>query len=149
MISLFARTILAVGMVLGLSTDTFSAEAAKHKLAIQVDDNNPVLMNLALNNAQNVISYYKKKNETVDVHIVTFGPGLHMLRADTSPVKDRIASMSLANPNLHFAACENSRENMTKAENKEITIIAEGTKVPSGVVTLMELQSKGYAYIRP
>lgn len=149
MLSYLMRTFLTVSVVLGLAMVPSLAEDAKHKLAIQVADNNPALMTLALNNAQNVINYYKKKNETVDVHIVTFGAGLHMLRTDTSPVKDRIASMSLANPNLHFAACENTRENMSKAENKEIAIIAEGTKVPSGVVTLMELQSKGYSYIRP
>ena len=126
-----------------------SSQSAQHKLAIQVDENNQAIMNLALNNAQNVIDYYKSKNESVDVQIITFGPGLHMLRADTSPVKDRIAQMSLANPNLRFAACMNTRERMAKAEDKEIPIIAEGQSVPSGVVTLMELQAKGYAYLRP
>lgn len=72
-----------------------------------------------------------------------------MFRADTSPVKQRIATMSLENPNLHFAACQNTRDNMSKAEAKDIPIIAEAKMVPSGVITLMELQAKGYAYIRP
>ncbi len=126
-----------------------STQTAKNKLVIQVDEKTPEVMNLALNNAENVIEYYKSKNETVDVHIVTFGPGLHMLRTDTSPVKARVAEMSLAHSNLHFAACENTRARMSKAENKEIAIISEGVSVPSGVVTLMELQAKGYAYIRP
>ena len=55
-------------------------------------------MDLALNNAKNIVDYYKSKGETVAVEIVTYGPGLHMLRTDTSPVKDRIAVMSLENP---------------------------------------------------
>lgn len=128
---------------------TSATQNAKNKLVIQVDEKTPEVMNLALNNAENVIEYFKAKNETVDVHIVTFGPGLHMLRTDTSPVKARVAEMSLAHSNLHFAACENTRARMSKAENKEIAIMAEGVSVPSGVVTLMELQAKGYAYVRP
>jgi intracellular sulfur oxidation DsrE/DsrF family protein len=64
-----------------------------HSLVIQVDQNDPGVMNLALNNATNVIEYYRAKGEDVDVDVVTYGPGLHMLRADTSPVQDRIKSL--------------------------------------------------------
>ena len=47
-------------------------------------------MNLALSNVINVIEYYRDKNEDVEVDIVAYGPGLQMLRADTSPVQDRV-----------------------------------------------------------
>lgn len=120
-----------------------------HKLVLQVNENKPEIMNLALNNAQNVIEHYKKLGETTQVEIVTFGPGLHMLRDDTSPVKARIQQMSLENPALAFIACANTQERQSKAEQKPITLIAEAKVQPSGVVRLMELQSKGYAYIRP
>lgn len=122
---------------------------AKHKVAIQVDENNAAVMNLALNNAKNIIDYYKSKNETVAVEIVTYGPGLHMLRTDTSPVKDRIAPMALENPNLTFIGCANTQANQSKAEGKPVTLISEAKMSPSGVVRLMELQKQGYAYIRP
>ena len=126
-----------------------SAAVATQKLAIQVDERNDKLINLALNNAKNVIDYYKEKGETVAVEIVTFGPGLHMLRADTSPVKDRIAVMALENPELAFVACANTQAKMAKAENKPITLISEAKMTTSGVVRLIELQEQGYAYIRP
>jgi intracellular sulfur oxidation DsrE/DsrF family protein len=126
-----------------------SAPAATHKVAIQVNQNDKAVMDLALNNAKNVIDYYKAKGETVAVEIVTFGPGLHMLRADTSPVKERIAPMSLENPNLAFIACGNTQANQSKAEGKPVSLIGEAKVVPSGVVRLMELQKQGYAYIRP
>ncbi len=146
--SFLSRIIVSACLALGFA-GAASAQTVQHKLAIQVDDNNPAVMNLALNNAQNVIEYYKAKNETVDVQVVTFGPGLHMLRADTSPVKARVSEMSLANKNLHFSACDNTRVKMSKAEGKDIPIMEEGQSVPSGVITLMELQGKGYAYLRP
>ena len=128
---------------------TRTVPAAKHKVAIQVNQNDKAVMDLALNNAKNVLDYYKEKGETVAIEIVTYGPGLHMLRADTSPVKERIAPMSLENPNLAFIACGNTQANQAKAEGKPVTLISEAKVMPSGVVRLMELQKQGYAYIRP
>ena len=72
-----------------------------------------------------------------------------MLRDDTSPVKARIKSMSEAMPNLTFAACGNTRENMTRTEAKDIPIISQATVVKAGVVRLMELQERGWSYLRP
>ena len=125
------------------------APAKSHKLAIQVNENKPEVMNLALNNAKNVLEHYKAKGETVKVEIVTFGPGLHMLRDDTSPVKPRIAQMALEEPNLTFTACANTLANQSKQEQKTITLISDARLQPSGVVRLMELQGQGYAYVRP
>ena len=75
---------------LAVATSALRPTAKPHHIAIQVDQNDPQVMNLALNNATNVIEYYRAKNEEVDIDIVAYGPGLHMLRADTSPVQDRI-----------------------------------------------------------
>jgi len=123
--------------------------ASPHRVAIHVDDNDPKVMNLALNNAKNIVDYYQSKSEPVTIEIVTYGPGLHMLRADTSPVKHRIAEMSLAIPQISFSACGNTQVNMTKQEGKEVALVSEARVVPSGVVRLIELQEQGYAYIRP
>lgn len=120
-----------------------------NRVAIQVNDNDPKVMNLALNNAKNVVDYYKSKRQAVTIEIVTYGPGLHMLRGDTSPVKQRVAEMSLAMPELVFAACGNTQANMAKQEGKDVPLLSEARVVPSGVVRLMELQRSGYAYIRP
>jgi intracellular sulfur oxidation DsrE/DsrF family protein len=126
-----------------------SEAGAMHKVAIQVNQNDKAVMDLALNNAKNILDYYKAKGETVAIEIVTYGPGLHMLRVDTSPVKDRIAPMALENPNLKFIACGNTQANQSKAEGKPVTLLSEAKVMPSGVVRLMELQKQGYAYIRP
>ena len=114
---MFRRIATATLLALALASPAFAGEA-KHRLAIHVDQNDPQVMNLALNNATNVIEYYRAKNEDVDVDIVTYGPGLHMLRADSSPVKDRLKRLKeLAFPgNVQFSACNNTKQNMEKAE---------------------------------
>jgi len=128
------------------------AKAEKvYKIAIQVAENNPQLMNLALNNAGNIVSHYKKLGEKVVVEVVTFGPGLHMLRDDTAhtSVKQRVQQFALETPEVTFQACANTQANMSKQEGKEVPLISEAKITPSGVVRLAELQGQGYAYIRP
>jgi hypothetical protein len=113
-----------------------------HKVVIHVDDNDPARMNLALNNAANVDAYYKEKAEEVVIEIVAYGPGLHMLRADTSPVKDRIKSFRENFDNISFRACANTQARMMKAEKKDIPIVPEGKMVPSGVIHLIRPVAK-------
>jgi uncharacterized protein len=130
---------------------TAQQKAKAHRLVIQVDQNDPAVMNLALNNATNVIEYYRAKGEDVDLDVVTYGPGLHMLRADTSPVQDRIKTLKeFAFPSkIQFSACNNTKENMEKKEGHPINVMSEAVIVPSGVVRLMELQEAGWSYLRP
>ncbi|MGE0768788.1 MAG: DsrE family protein [Hyphomicrobiaceae bacterium] len=120
-----------------------------YKVALHVDDNDAAKMNLTLNNVLNIISDFKKSGRKIEIEVVTYGPGLHMFRADTSPVKARIEEIALAHPNVTFAACQNTQNNMAKAEKKAISLIHEAKLVPSGVVHLVELQRQGYAYIKP
>jgi len=126
-----------------------AANKKPHNLVLQVNANDPAMMNLALNNATNVAQYYKDLGEKVTIEVVTFGPGLHMLRDDTSPVKARIKSIKEANPAITFKACGNTQENMHKAENKDIPLIPEATVVKSGVVRVMQLQEQGWSYVKP
>ncbi len=120
-----------------------------HKVVIHVDENSPKRMNMALNNVQNLRKYYDSKGEKVIIEVVAYGPGLHMFRADTSPVKDRISEMALEIDNLKFSACGNTYRAMSKKAGKPITLVPEAKKVPSGVVRIMELQEQGYSYVRP
>jgi intracellular sulfur oxidation DsrE/DsrF family protein len=120
-----------------------------HRVAVQVDVNDPAVMNLALNNVSNLAQHYNEAGQKVEIEVVAFGPGLHMLRDDTSPVKARIKSMSETMPHLTFSACGNTRENMTRVEAKDIPLIPQATVVKAGVVRLTELQERGWSYLRP
>lgn len=120
-----------------------------HRLVLQVNSDEPAVMNLALNNATNVEQYYKSRGEPVEIEVVAFGPGLHMLRDDTSPVKSRLQKLTEAGSVISFKACGNTRENMGRNENKTIPLISQAAVVSSGVVRLIELQEQGWAYVRP
>jgi uncharacterized protein len=120
-----------------------------HRLVIQVSENDPAVMTLALNNAVNVTQHYGEIGEEVEVEVVAYGPGLHMLREDTSPVKERLKSMTESLVGLVFTACGNTKETMEKAEGKPIPILSHAKIVKTGVARIMELQEKGWTYVRP
>jgi uncharacterized protein len=119
------------------------------KVAIHVDEDNPATMNMALNNAVNIISHYAAEGKTATVEIVTYGPGLTMLRQDLSPVASRISDLSMSHENLTFSACLNTVQSIQQRTNTEVVLLPEAGVVPSGAVRLMELQYEGYAYLRP
>jgi len=141
----------AILVSIAFASPGVAAEGKAHRVAIQIDQNDPQVMNMALNNASHVIDYYRTRNEDVDIEIVVYGPGLHMLRADTSSVQDRLKSLKdMVFPGkIQFSACNNTKQSMEKAEGHAISIVPEATIVPSGVVRLMELQEQGFSYVRP
>lgn len=145
------RLFAALAAVIALSMPAAAAHKDKkiHHLVIHVDENDPAKLNLALNNALNVTQHYTKLGEEVEVELVAYGPGLHMLRADTSPVKQRIISFNESMPNVAFAACGNTMENMKKAEGKDVELLPKVKVVPAGVTRIMELQENGWTYLRP
>jgi intracellular sulfur oxidation DsrE/DsrF family protein len=138
-------------MSIAFASASPAGDGKPHRIAIQIDQNDPQVMNLALNNATNVIEYYRAKNEDVELDNVIYGPGLHMLRADTSPVQDRIKRLKdMVFPGkIQFSACNHTKQGMEKAEGHAISILPDATVVPSGVVHLMELQEQGWSYVRP
>lgn len=148
------KKIIALIVLLGVSSalmlNTLSAsDSTVHKVAIHVDENDPARMNMALNNVANVNKYYESIGESVEIELVAYGPGLHMFREDTSPVKQRISVLSLELDNLTFSACGNTHDAMELKAGKEVVLIDEANVVQSGVVQLISLQEQGYAYIRP
>jgi uncharacterized protein len=152
MMSLLVRGVFVACALLlcgepGLATE----KAAGHHIVIQVSQNDPERMTLALNNSQNAIKYYSGKGESIAVEIVAYGPGLTMLREDTSPVKDRIKELkaSEAGPEIRFSACHNTQVAMEKKEGHPIPLIPEAVVVPAGIVRLTQLQEQGWSYIRP
>jgi intracellular sulfur oxidation DsrE/DsrF family protein len=148
---LLVRCATVVLMSISFISLGIGGEGKPHHVAIQIDQNDPQVMNLVLNNATNVIEHYRAKKEEVDVDIVAYGPGLHMLRADTSPVQDRIKRIrNMVFPGkIQFSACNNAKEAMEKTEGRAISILPDAIMVPSGVVHLMELQEQGWSYVRP
>ena len=120
-----------------------------HRVVIQVTQNDPAVMNMALNNAENLVRFYKDKGEKIEIEFVAYGAGLSMMRSDTSPVKERLAAISSSMKNVTFTGCGNTLANQSKQENKTITLVPEAHLVPAGIARIVELEEQGWTYVRP
>lgn len=124
------------------SAQTASGTASKrHKIVIQVSDNDPAKWSLALNNAKNLQDDVGAAN--VDIEIVAYGPGIGMLKLE-SPAGARIAEAVTAR--VKVLACENTMRGQKLT--REDMLPAVGF-VPAGVTEIMIKQSEGWAYLRP
>lgn len=133
---------LGGAMMLGaLALPATGLAADKGKLVVQVSDSNPATWNLALNNVKNVQKDLGKDN--VEVEIVAYGPGIGMLKAD-SEVANRIGEA--VDSGVKVVACENTMKGQKLSKDD---MNARISYVQAGVVEIMQLQQKGYAYLRP
>ncbi len=115
-----------------------------HKVVIQVSTSDPLTQKIALNNAVNVQKHYGADN--VKVEIVAYGPGLSIM-TKKNVLSKRVESLAISD--IQFSACGNTITKVTKKKGKKPVLTAGVKVVPAGVVRLMELQEKGYSYIRP
>ena len=141
------RVLAALALLVSLLSPAHAGEP--HRLALQLSDNDPEKMNAVLNVAANVSKHYSAKGEEVEIQIIAFNAGLHMLREDTSPVKQRLGSFAKGMPNVSFKACQNTIDSMARREGKAPPIVENAESVPAGVVTLMELAREGWTIVRP
>ena len=149
------KKLFMVAAMLGLMTAivpsaVMAAKGTNHHLVIQVNANDPALMNLALNNAVQSKAAYTKAGMSLEVEVVAYGPGLKMLTAD-SPVAARIQNIAADNAGISFAACGNTMKKMAKKSGKPVELLAFGNvkMVPAGVVHIMQRQDQGWHYIKP
>lgn len=141
------RICLSWGTATLLAIPLLSAQAqaqttpVKNRIVFQVSDSDPGKWGLALNNAQNVQT--ELGAEAVEMEIVVYGPGIGMLKADSS-VAPRIASALKSG--VKVVACETTLKAQQLSHADMLPTIGY---VPAGVVELMRKQQQGYAYIRP
>jgi intracellular sulfur oxidation DsrE/DsrF family protein len=113
----------------------------RHKIVIQVSDDDPAKWNLALNNAKNLQDDVGAGN--VDIEIVAYGPGIGMLKLE-SPTGSRVADAIKAN--VKVLACENTMRGQKLTRDDMLPSLSY---VQAGVTEIMTKQSEGWAYLRP
>ena len=139
----------AIAAGLSMLSPAAWAETKSHRLALQISDNSPDKMNAVLNVAANVSRYYSDKGEEVEIEIVAFNAGMHMLRSDTSPVKERMTSFRKSMTNVSFKACGNTMAAMERNEGHKVVLLPDIDVVDAGVTRLIELSEKGWTIVRP
>ncbi len=128
---------------------TFAQESADTKpfaeahVVLQLSDQEHE--SVVLDVANNLIKHYGGP-DFVDIEIITFGPGVRLLFAE-SQHEARIASLS--ENGVRFYICKNTLETMESTHGSRPKISSYAESVQAGVARIIEKVGEGYTLVRP
>lgn len=116
---------------------------ATHKLVLQLSDASMEKQRLIISTANTFLKVYP---DTAAIVVVTFGPGVSLLYAD-SP--ERIAVDSLIAQGVEFDVCMNTINTIRRRTGHAPKLDPRARPVPYGVPRIVELVRQGYILVRP
>lgn len=117
---------------------------AEHRIVLQLSDNDPKKQGLVISVAYNLLKFYDP--DKVAIEVVTFGPGIDLLRPENS---NRKRVESLVAQGVRFDVCLNTVETIERETGKRPDFIPVATPVQVGVGQILTLTENGYTLVRP
>lgn len=117
---------------------------AEHRVALQLSDNDPKKQSLVISVAYNLLKAYDP--DKVAIEVVTFGPGIDLLRTENS---NRKLVESLVAQGVVFDVCLNTLDTIERETGKRPDIITAATPVQVGVGQILSLTESGFTLVRP
>jgi hypothetical protein len=138
--------IIFVFVPLGLLRAQASSEEkpfAEAHVVLQLSDQKRE--SVVLDVANNLIRHYGGP-DLIDIEIITFGPGVRLLLAD-SEHETRIDS--LVEYGVRFYICENTLDSMERETGVRPEVNPQAVPVQTGVAYILEKVAEGYTLVRP
>ena len=117
---------------------------AEHHLALQLSDSDPKKEGLVISVAYNLLKYYGP--DKVAIEVVTFGPGIDLLKADNA---NRKLVDSLVAQGVRFDICGNTLDTIARETGQRPAVNPNAVEVEAGVAQLLSLAESGYTIVRP
>lgn len=117
---------------------------AEHFIALQLSDADSKKERLVLSVASNLLKAYGP--DKVAVEVVTFGPGIDLLR-DTN--EHRALVDSLVSQGVRFSVCGNTLDTIERETGKRPALNPHAVEVQVGVGHLLDLTERGFTIVRP
>ena len=117
---------------------------AEHRVVLQLSDNDPRKQGLVISVAYNLLKFYDP--DKVAIEVVTFGPGIDLLRPDNA---NRKLVESLVAQGVRFDVCLNTVDTIERDTGKRPEFVPVATPVQVGVGQILALTENGYTLVRP
>ena len=147
-------TIRAIGAALLIALAGLPARAqqaplqdkpfAEHKIVLQLSDNDPRKQGMVISVANNLMKFYDP--DKIAVEIVTFGPGIELLKPD-NPNRKMVESLVAQGARVDI--CLNTVDTLERETGKRPEFISAATPVQVGVAQMLFLAENGYTLVRP
>ncbi len=117
---------------------------ADHHLVLQLSDGDAKKQSLVISVAYNLLKFYGP--DRIAIEVVTFGPGIALLRAD-SPNRKLVDS--LVAQGVRFDVCMNTVETVERETGQRVPLNPNAKPVEAGVAQILALTEMGYTLVRP
>lgn len=117
---------------------------ADHHLVLQLSDDDAKKQALVISVAYNLLKFYGP--DKIAIEVVTFGPGIALLRADSA---NRKLVDSLVAQGVRFDVCMNTVETIERKTGHNVPLNPNAKPVEAGVAQILALTEKGYTLVRP
>jgi uncharacterized protein len=117
---------------------------ADHHLVLQLSDDDTKKQALVISVAYNLLKFYGP--DRIAIEVVTFGPGIALLRADNP---NRKLVDSLVAQGVRFDVCMNTVETIERETGQRVPLNPNAQPVEAGVAQILTLTEKGYTLVRP
>src|SRR6266513_1273026 len=129
--SIARNTVIAASMVALVSSSAQTEQPplqdkpfAEHRIVLQLSDNDPKKQSLVISVANNLLKFYDP--DKVAIEVVTFGPGIDLLRTDNG---NRKLVESLIAQGVRFDVCLNTVDTLERETGKRPEFISVATPV--------------------
>lgn len=112
------------------------------KVVISLSEADPARVNEVIGNVGNIQKFYGADN--VRIALVVYGPGIHAVLRNQSRVTDRIKGLLAIG--IHILACDATLTTLHKTKSD---LIPGVETVTNGLPEIVELQMRGWTYVRP
>lgn len=119
------------------------------KAIYHISTANPEKIRGALDEMEILLGVYAKSGRTLRLEIIANAEGLNLLRADTSPARERIHSLQHNYKNIKFLACGKTIEHLQLGKNtRNVPLLPGVSTVPSALDQVILRLQDGWSYIR-
>jgi intracellular sulfur oxidation DsrE/DsrF family protein len=135
------RTLITLA-VLGCASLSMTAlgQAKAHKVLFSVTSPDEKEWGLVIGNIRNLVAGLGE--DTVDVEVVAFGPGLSLV-VKGSPLEAEL--QALEGKHVKFVACQNAmRARKVTADDLQAGV----GQVPAGIIEVVTKQEQGWTYVK-
>ena len=118
---------------------------AENFILLQLSDQDPGKQDAVLDVANNLIKHYESP-DLVDIEIVAFGRGIHLLLAGNTR-EARISS--LVESGVRFVGCMNTVDSLERKTGKRPELNEHTIPVQTGVAHVVKRVREGYVLVKP
>lgn len=131
------------GLPAGYQAIALSEQVDSGKIILHLDSGEPGRLDKVLDLAEKLVD----RQPAARIEIIANSYGLDLLRADVTPLRERIESMARRHANLSFVACGQTVARLTR-EGVKVDLLPVAHTATSAINEIMTRMGQGWVYVK-